>query len=97
MWAGHKENFSPELESASTAEDAKFFDKFLGNLKLADARNALEVPLVDFFSLGARMAHASPVHSFRTSPCMASPNSRTSVRLPMPALLQMQGFSVRSD
>lgn len=45
MWASHKENFSPELEAATTAEDAARFGKFLGNLKLADARNALEVPL----------------------------------------------------
>jgi hypothetical protein len=42
MWASHKENFSPELESATTAEDATHFGNFLDNLKRADARNALE-------------------------------------------------------
>jgi hypothetical protein len=44
MWTSHKANFSPELEAGTTAEDAARFGKFLGNLKLADARNALEVP-----------------------------------------------------
>jgi hypothetical protein len=42
LWQEYKETFRPELLHLSVQDDARRFGSFMGSLRLADARNALE-------------------------------------------------------